>query len=57
MDHQSKQNASKLNLLIGVSGSVAAIKTPQLVQLLSPIFNIKIIFTFHVKFLITNLGS
>lgn len=40
-----EQNKSNLNLLIGVSGSVATIKLNQLIEGLLPHYNIKIVAT------------
>ena len=41
---------SKPHLVIGVTGSVATIKLAQLVSLLQPHFEIKIVSTKHVNF-------
>lgn len=41
-----------LNLIVGVTGSVAAIKLPQLITELSPHFNLKIIVTKRVNYFI-----
>lgn len=40
---------ARANLLVGVTGSVAAIKLTQLLDLLMPHFNVKVIVTQHVS--------
>lgn len=43
------------NLLLGITGSVAAIKAPLLVEALSPLFNLKIVLTQSAHYFVQNL--
>lgn len=47
--HSKKDDKNKLNLIIGVTGSVATIKLKQLVESLTKYFNIRIVASEYVK--------
>ena len=54
---KGSEETDKLNLLIGVTGSVATIKLNILLELLSPLYNIKIITTQHASHFLKDEGE